>query len=297
MPDSPVAVTIGIPTYKRPDCLARALACVARQTYPNVRVLVSDNATPGSEVDPVIQQFAHAIPGLQLFKQPINIGQCPNFFFLLNQARTKYFMWLADDDEISDNYVQRLVELLEADPNISTASGNWYWLTSPHTGRLMPARSYASPSVVLRLLRYVWRADDAFFYGLHRTEFLNRARFSGYAWPNRDSVMNWAYVYLLDMVLRGKVLVHPDTSVRFINHDYTVKSYTASEARLAGMLKHAIRRINVHVLYLGKIVRALGPIFALPFCLVSMASLLKEGAASFALRVKGKWAALTRAGS
>ena len=37
-------VTIGIPTFNRPELLARALTSVAKQDYANLQVLVADNA-------------------------------------------------------------------------------------------------------------------------------------------------------------------------------------------------------------------------------------------------------------
>lgn len=277
MRDVSPLVTIGIPTYQRPEFLSRALECVARQTTQEMCVLVSDNATPGDAVRQVVDSFRDRIPGLTLFTQEVNIGGIANFFFLLEQAKTKYFMWLADDDEISDNYVQSLVTLLEADDHLVTAAGNWYYQKSDGTGDLMPPCDFASERLPARLARYLWRADDAFFYGVHRTDVLRHASFGRYVWPNRDEVRNFAYVYLLDLVLRGKVRVHPDKSVRFINHDYTVKAHARTESRVGRVLRHAARRVNVHALYLQKIRAVRGFGLALPMAFVSAASLTREG--------------------
>ena len=270
------SVTIGIPTYMRPDLLARSLECVAQQNHARLTVIVSDNGTPGDEVEAVVDRFRGRIADLRFHRHPCNIGPRPNFFFLLDRAETDYFMRLADDDEISPNYVESLVSLLDADAEVVTAAGNWYLLRGSEQGRLMPPRDYSQRSLRRRLSRYLWRADDAFFYGLHRTSALRRSGFDGYSWPNQNDVMNWAYVYLIDMVLRGKVVIHPDRSVQFINHDYTVKTYQARQYRLKGMLKVALRRINVHSLYLAKIARAKGWLYAVPFSAISAASLLRE---------------------
>jgi hypothetical protein len=126
-------------------------------------------------------------------------------------------------------------------------------------------------------LRFIWKADDAFFYGLHRTGVLRQAAFSGYWRPIRNELMNWAYVYLLDMVLRGRVLLPSDRSVQFINHDYTVKSYTAAPHRRARLVfTYVLRRLNVHYLYLVKVRRALGSAVLLPTAVVSLFSLARE---------------------
>ena len=141
---------------------------------------------------------------------------------------------------------------------------------------------------MVRAAKFVWKGDDAFFYGLHRTDVLRQATFAGYAWPNRDTLMNWAYVFLLDMVLRGKILQHPDPSVRFINHDYIAKTYSVGGGRLAGLMKVMMRRINVHWLYLRKVVALCGPLPSLALLPVSIASLLREAANSVAARLAGR---------
>lgn len=287
-------VTIGLPTFNRPELLGRALSCVSRQRYPNLQVIVADNCTPGNEVDKIVDRFRQEIKNIVFVKHDRNIGPHQNFSFLLRMAQGKYFMWLADDDEISDNYLESLVPLLEEDIEIVTAAGNWYWMRSQDAGDLMPRREYKSMRTGVRLSQYLWKADDAFFYGLHRTEILRKASFPGYSWPNGKTIMNWAYVYLLDMVLRGKVVVHSNPSVRFINHDYSVKNYIASEAGVAGVLKHVMRRMNVHALYLGKIRRSHGLLFAVPLAFISLSSLLREGASSVAIRAKGKFSSLSR---
>src|SRR5439155_795378 len=105
-------VTIGIPTFNRPHLLARALRSVARQDYPNLEVLVADNATPGDETPRVVDSFMASIPNLKYIKHARDIGSFHNFMFLLRAAEGEYFMWLADDDEVSPNYVSSLVVLL-----------------------------------------------------------------------------------------------------------------------------------------------------------------------------------------
>ena len=277
-------VTVGIPTYNRPELLERALTAVARQDYPNVEVLVADNATPGDAPRRVVESFRGSIAGLAYIRHEESIGPRNNFMYLLRAAKGTYFMWLADDDEISANYVSSLVAMLESNPDASSAAGHWLLMRSERDGQLMPTSSYPQKSALARALRFVWRSDDAFFYGLHRTDILRHATFPGYSWPNREAMLNWAYVYLLDVVLRGRVLIARDTSVQFINHDYTLKSYASGGRSLARLASHVLRRINVHYLYWKKCARILSPP-ALPLVVAaSVASLLREGG-TFALRI------------
>ena len=285
-------VVIGIPTYNRPDRLERALACASRQRYPNLRVIVSDNASRGTAVDEVIERYRGRFADLVFIKQPYNLGALRNFFFLLAQAESEYFMWLADDDEISDNYVAELVALLERDAEAVSAAGSWFWLRTETGGQLMTSPDLSCRSVLRRAARFIWRGDDAFFYAMHRTEVLRRATFSGYAWPNRQAVLNWGYVYLFDLVLSGRILQHPDPAVRFINHGYTTKAYAVSSGRVAGLVKSALRRINVHYFYLRKTASALGLVSCLAIATVAIIRLGREAVESVHTRTIGRWRAL-----
>ena len=50
-------VSIGIPTYNRPEGLRAALLAITRQTYKNIEVIVSDNASPGGEIIRIMDDF------------------------------------------------------------------------------------------------------------------------------------------------------------------------------------------------------------------------------------------------
>ena len=275
MPVTPL-VTIGIPTYARPETLARCLASVAAQDYPDLEVLVSDNASPTHDSAEITKRFSSSISRLSYTRHSQNVGPIGNFLYLLRCAKGEYFMWLADDDEISANYVSSLVEVLERDTGVASAAGHWVLRRDGTEDRLMPTSSFPQRSRLARALRFVWRSDDAFFYAVHRTSILRQARFEGYWWPNRDMPTNWAYVYLLDVVLRGRVLLAADPSVQFINYAYTPKAYPSrrgSTARLAAFLG---RRVNVHYLYWAKCFRKLG-LLPLPLIVgTSLASLIRE---------------------
>ena len=251
-------VSIGVPTYNRPEMLRRALTCIARQDHGLLDVHVGDNASDGDETLRVVEAFRSDIPGLRYTRHDRNIGSLANFQFLLREARGPYFMWLADDDEVTPNYVSVLAGLLERNPQAAAAAGHWKLMTSPSTGTRMPTSSFPQRHALTRAVRFIVHSDDAFFYAVHRVDVLRQARFPGYYWPNQSVLLNWAYVYLFDVLLRGQVLLSPDSSVQFINHDYTPKSYTVMRRSVTGLGRTALRRLNVHFLYWMKASRHLG---------------------------------------
>lgn len=277
-PAAPQLVTIGIPTFERPDLLARALASVGSQDYPNLQVIVSDNGSLASETERIVEKFKLEIAGLEYIRHEPPVPVIANFLFSLHRAAGEYFMWLADDDEISPNYVSGLAAVLDANIDAACAAGHWVLLKSERS-LLRPRKTSSFPerSAITRVIRYIWRTDDSFFYGLHRTSVLRQASFRGYWWPNRHISKNWAYVFLLDVVLRGRVLLSPDSSVQFINHDYTAKAYMSHRGSATRLLAFVSRRVNVHYLYWEKCRDALSPILMPLVVGISLLSLVREG--------------------
>lgn len=102
MPDLPL-VTIGIPTYNRANgYLKEALGCALAQTYPNIEIVVSDNASPDN-TEAVVRSYAD--PRIRYFRQEKGLIPNDNFNFCLAQARGAYFLMLPDDDKIDSDFV------------------------------------------------------------------------------------------------------------------------------------------------------------------------------------------------
>jgi glycosyltransferase involved in cell wall biosynthesis len=106
-------VSVGIPTYNRPQGLRRTLECITRQTYPHLEILVSDNASPGRETEHVTREFMTHDHRIQFYKQPENRGPLFNFQFVLEKASGEYFMWAADDDAWDAEFVATLMRQFE----------------------------------------------------------------------------------------------------------------------------------------------------------------------------------------
>ena len=64
-----------------------------------------------------------------------------------------------------------------------------------------------------------------FFYGLHRTSNLKKCSFIKFWKPNSDLISNWAYVFLFDLVLQGKITFNPDSDAKWIDNDFGIKFY------------------------------------------------------------------------
>jgi glycosyltransferase involved in cell wall biosynthesis len=72
-------VSVGLPTYNRPQWLKGALRSVMDQTYRELEVIVSDNGTPGEEVGRLVEEMMSQDKRIRYRKQPRNIGAIGNF--------------------------------------------------------------------------------------------------------------------------------------------------------------------------------------------------------------------------
>jgi glycosyltransferase involved in cell wall biosynthesis len=112
-------VSIGIPTYNRPEGLKRTLEKIVNQTYPYLEIIVSDNGSNTNETELVINEFVKSDNRIKYFRQEVNKGLIFNFHFVLARASSNYFMWATDDDYFEN---LDLVEILvnSAQENILT---------------------------------------------------------------------------------------------------------------------------------------------------------------------------------
>ncbi len=242
-------VTIGIPTFKR-NTLERTLRSVSKQTYKRFRIIISDNSGYSKETLNIVRKYSKTIPSLYLIAQEINIGAIGNLSFLLNCASTKYFMWLADDDEISNNFIETLIKILEKESRAIAAMGSWKKMSNPYEGKIIE-RSRNS-SYLIRIINFIAGSqNDSAFYGLHRTMEIRKTNFEGYFAPNNKIISNCCYLILFDLLLKGEIFFTKECL--WISHSYSEKSYKPSSGlTLFGKMKILIRRVNVYFLYCCK---------------------------------------------
>lgn len=103
-------VSICIPTYNRSKYLNNTIQSALAQHYPNIEVIVSDNA---STDDTLLRLAAVHDSRLIVLKQSSNIGMANNWNACLNRASGEYFILLSDDDWLEPAAIQKMVELFK----------------------------------------------------------------------------------------------------------------------------------------------------------------------------------------
>lgn len=109
-------VSILLPTYKRADYLALAIPSALAQTYPQIELLILDDASP-DHTSEVARSF-ESDPRVRYIRHPQNLRLPGNWRAGLEAARGEYLCFLEDDDLLHPDFVKCLLEPLLADPSL-----------------------------------------------------------------------------------------------------------------------------------------------------------------------------------
>ncbi|MDP8235789.1 MAG: glycosyltransferase [Candidatus Erginobacter occultus] len=112
-------ITVGIVTRNRREKLGKAIQSVYEQEFPNLEILVVDNASD----DGTSEMLAREYPVIRLLRLEENRG-CPGGRnFLYRHARGEIIVNLDDDGLLGEGALSRLVETFFSDPAIGVVAG------------------------------------------------------------------------------------------------------------------------------------------------------------------------------
>lgn len=161
-------VSIGVPTFNRPDGLRRTLACLTAQTHRQLDILVSDNCSPGDETARVVAELAERDNRIRFVRQSVPLGVAGNFRYVLQETKSDYFMWAADDDEWSPFFIERCLAALQTGAASAMSGFETHYRA---IGKIVPARlPILDPahSVGSNMTAFLHCLTPSLIYGLHR---------------------------------------------------------------------------------------------------------------------------------
>jgi glycosyltransferase involved in cell wall biosynthesis len=116
-------VSVGLPCYNRPEMLKRAIECITNQTYQNLEIIISNDASSNPLVKPMLDGYAAKDSRIWIYHQPTDLGCYGNYYFVLQQATGKYFMYIQDDDWWELDAIELMVSDMEAHPEQACSIG------------------------------------------------------------------------------------------------------------------------------------------------------------------------------
>ncbi|BAY25891.1 glycosyl transferase family protein [Calothrix sp. NIES-2100] len=109
-------VTVAIPTYNRADLLKRCMESVLAQDYPDLRLLVLDNASD-DDTDMVVRSLAKEDQRITYIRHEKNIGFARNWQRIIEVNQSPYLTIVPDDDLILPSFIRESVQALDEHPS------------------------------------------------------------------------------------------------------------------------------------------------------------------------------------
>ena len=221
MIDSNPIITIGMPLYNGENSLKQRLESISNQSFSNFKLIISDNGSTDKSQE-ICEEMSKKDKRIIYFRQEENKGAHWNFIFVLKKAKTKYFVWAADDDIWSQNFLEKNIDFLEKNKNVVGSIGElklYNRIIDPITHEIKikilentKKYQYVYPnygSMEERIKLCLNNNIAGPFYGVYRTDKLQKANtFEHY--PN-NSLWMADLAFILNVIKEGDFEVVSDS--------------------------------------------------------------------------------------
>ncbi len=249
-------VSIGVPVFNEARYIADSLRSILDQDYPNIEIIISDNASTDGTSD-ICRQLAGRDSRVSFHVASKNLGSAENFGKVLELANGRYFMWASGHDLWSSNLISEGVRLLESCPEyiIAFGSSNWIDADGAEMSKFSGWTDTRGMDSVSRFYSVYWGNMHPIL-GLIRADILKRAY-------RKVDVVGGDLILLLGLVLQGH-FVHA-TSAHWTRrqqretetHAQRVKRYQSAEFGLArSLIDSFLPLIKLPFLIIATVVRA-----------------------------------------
>jgi Glycosyl transferase family 2 len=119
MPSTPRVVAC-LPAWRAAAFIGSTLDALTAQTYPNLEVLVSVDASP-DDTAAICEEHSRRDRRFRVIRQQHRLGWVGNVNALLRSARGEHCFFAFHDDVVLPHYVECLVEVLERRPEAVSA--------------------------------------------------------------------------------------------------------------------------------------------------------------------------------
>lgn len=113
-------VSVLIPVFNRESLLEPCVESALRQTFGDIEVVVSDNASTDGTWD-LCRMLARRDPRVRVFRNASNLGPVANWRACVTRARAPLVKLLFSDDTLMPTYLEKTAPLLD-DPSVGLVS-------------------------------------------------------------------------------------------------------------------------------------------------------------------------------
>ena len=105
-------VSIGMPVYNGEKYIEEAISCVLRQSYRNIELIISDNAST-DRTSSICQSFASQDSRICYIRQNKNLGAPANYNIVREKSRGSYFKWASANDYLDLNFIESCLSFMD----------------------------------------------------------------------------------------------------------------------------------------------------------------------------------------
>lgn len=120
-------VSVGVPLYNEERFVRETLQSLLDQDYPNIEILISDNASSDRTLA-ICKEVVADKNNIKIHCFEKNKGAIENFRYVLQNTNGKYFLWASGHDLWSSNYISANVTQLESNPEGVISYGSSLWV-------------------------------------------------------------------------------------------------------------------------------------------------------------------------
>ena len=117
------SVAVVILNWNGKAFLEQFLPGVLRSDYDNLQVIVGDNASTDDSVSFIESNF----PTVKILKNEQNYGFAGGYNKVLERVHADYFILLNSDVEVTPNWIQPVIDLMQSDDKIAAAQPKIKW--------------------------------------------------------------------------------------------------------------------------------------------------------------------------
>jgi len=182
--ETKLKLCIGLPVFNGEKFIRKRLDDILSQTFKEFELIISDNASTDSTSD-ICKDYAQKDKRIQYRLQKKNIGGYRNFRFLLEQAKSDYFVWASVDDVWLPEFLEKNISALESNKNlVGSISKIKYYGNIPkmRPKRFLKLKRYhsydqcPSPSSFEERVEFYLRLKQAEnIYAVYRTDLLQKS--------------------------------------------------------------------------------------------------------------------------
>lgn len=242
-------VTICIPTYNRAQFVHEAIQSVLAQSFTDLEVLVSDNASTDDTTN-VVASFTD--PRVRYHRHAQNIGIGPNHRACAQMAQTEWVGFLSDDDLFTPDHVAHAFAALAQHPHAV-----YYTCAIEQFGNgVTGVRCPAALTNVSAPLTYFAPAQAVGFLGLENPGFLNtiicrKSAFKPNLFWGKPGFVHMDVLVMTQLMTQGGFVFGTAPTVRYRCHTSNISQQLANTRytlKLACMVSYATRYLAQYLL-------------------------------------------------